>query len=195
MPCPPPGRLTPSSNRHRWQRSRSSISTGGSPRSSTAMPPSDSRWASCATDGSPTSWDTDSRTSNRPRRSPGTPSSGSRRHEDPHRRRRHAALGGGAGRPRCAGQRLPACLPAHPGRGRLRPATLRHLLTHTAGIPELLRASDLFRPDWGDSVALDDRCRRWPSLRRRHPPPRRARDDLHVQQPWVRRDPARSSRT
>ncbi len=37
-----------------------------------------------------------------------------------------------------------------------RPATLRHLLTHTAGVPELLRASDLIRPDWGDSLALED---------------------------------------
>ena len=34
-------------------------------------------------------------------------------------------------------------------------ATLRHLLTHTAGIPEVLRATDLLRPDWGDSVELD----------------------------------------
>ena len=34
------------------------------------------------------------------------------------------------------------------------PATVRHLLTHTAGIPEVLRASDLLRPDWGDSVPL-----------------------------------------
>lgn len=33
-----------------------------------------------------------------------------------------------------------------------RSATLRHLLTHTAGIPELVRAADLLRPDWGDSV-------------------------------------------
>ena len=38
-----------------------------------------------------------------------------------------------------------------------RPPTLRHLLTHTAGIPEVLRASDLLRPDWGDSLALDER--------------------------------------
>jgi CubicO group peptidase (beta-lactamase class C family) len=36
-----------------------------------------------------------------------------------------------------------------------KPATLRHLLTHTAGIPELVRATDLCRPDWGDSVPLD----------------------------------------
>jgi CubicO group peptidase (beta-lactamase class C family) len=35
-----------------------------------------------------------------------------------------------------------------------RPATVRHLLTHTAGVPEELRASDLFRPDWGETVKL-----------------------------------------
>jgi CubicO group peptidase (beta-lactamase class C family) len=34
-------------------------------------------------------------------------------------------------------------------------ATVRHLLTHTAGVPEVLRATDLLRPDWGDSVAPD----------------------------------------
>jgi len=32
------------------------------------------------------------------------------------------------------------------------PATVRHLLTHTAGIPEVLHPADLLRPDWGDSV-------------------------------------------
>jgi CubicO group peptidase (beta-lactamase class C family) len=31
--------------------------------------------------------------------------------------------------------------------------TVRHLLTHTAGIGEVVRASDLLKPDWGDSVA------------------------------------------
>ena len=30
-----------------------------------------------------------------------------------------------------------------------RPATLRHLLTHTAGIPEVRHVSDLLHPDWG----------------------------------------------
>jgi CubicO group peptidase (beta-lactamase class C family) len=30
--------------------------------------------------------------------------------------------------------------------------TVRHLLTHTAGIGEVARPSDLLRPDWGDSV-------------------------------------------
>jgi CubicO group peptidase (beta-lactamase class C family) len=43
-----------------------------------------------------------------------------------------------------------------PAKETFRPATLRHLLTHTAGVPELLRASDLLRPDWGDSLALDE---------------------------------------
>ena len=42
-------------------------------------------------------------------------------------------------------------IPAKPS---FRPATVRHLLTHTAGVPEELRASDLFRPDWGESVKL-----------------------------------------
>ena len=42
-------------------------------------------------------------------------------------------------------------VPVDPG---FRPATLRHLLTHTAGIAEILRPSDLLRPDWGDSVPL-----------------------------------------
>ncbi len=32
------------------------------------------------------------------------------------------------------------------------PATVRHLLTHTAGVPEVLHPADLLRPDWGDSV-------------------------------------------
>jgi CubicO group peptidase (beta-lactamase class C family) len=49
-------------------------------------------------------------------------------------------------------------IPAEPSH---RPASIRHLLTHTAGIPEVLRASDLLRPDWGDSVALGSRI---PSL-------------------------------
>jgi CubicO group peptidase (beta-lactamase class C family) len=34
-----------------------------------------------------------------------------------------------------------------------RPATVRDLLTHTAGIGEVLSPADLFKPDWGDSVA------------------------------------------
>lgn len=39
-----------------------------------------------------------------------------------------------------------------PLKASFRPATVRHLLTHTAGIGEVLHASDLLRPDWGDSV-------------------------------------------
>ncbi len=41
-----------------------------------------------------------------------------------------------------------------PASSTFRPATVRHLLTHTAGIAELVRPSDLFRPDWGDSVTI-----------------------------------------
>lgn len=33
-----------------------------------------------------------------------------------------------------------------------RPATLRDLLTHTAGLPETPRAIDALRPDWGETV-------------------------------------------
>lgn len=36
--------------------------------------------------------------------------------------------------------------PAKPG---IRPPTIRHLLTHTAGIPEVIHVSDLLHPDWG----------------------------------------------
>jgi CubicO group peptidase (beta-lactamase class C family) len=43
-----------------------------------------------------------------------------------------------------------------PATGSSKPATVRHLLTHTAGVPEVLRAIDLLRPDWGDSVPLDE---------------------------------------
>ncbi len=44
-------------------------------------------------------------------------------------------------------------IPARPGD---RPARIRDLLTHTAGVPELLRPSDLFKPDWGDSVRVGE---------------------------------------
>lgn len=37
-------------------------------------------------------------------------------------------------------------VPAKPG---FRPVTLRHLLTHTAGIPEVIRVADLLHPGWG----------------------------------------------
>ena len=36
-----------------------------------------------------------------------------------------------------------------PTRPSFRPATLRHLLTHTAGIPEVVHFSDLLHPGWG----------------------------------------------
>ncbi|HEX5590476.1 MAG TPA: serine hydrolase domain-containing protein [Candidatus Limnocylindrales bacterium] len=41
-------------------------------------------------------------------------------------------------------------VPAEPG---LRSPTLRHLLTHTAGIPEVVHLRDLFHPDWGPFMA------------------------------------------
>ena len=41
-----------------------------------------------------------------------------------------------------------------PARTGHRPATVRHLLTHTAGLPETLRPWDAFLPDWGESVAV-----------------------------------------
>jgi len=42
-----------------------------------------------------------------------------------------------------------------------RPATLRHLLTHTAGIPEVVPALGAFRADFGETVRVGDRV---PSL-------------------------------
>jgi CubicO group peptidase (beta-lactamase class C family) len=48
--------------------------------------------------------------------------------------------------PACDYLRAFRLVPAGPG---FRPATLRHLLTHTAGVPEVLRVSDLLHPDWG----------------------------------------------
>ena len=36
-----------------------------------------------------------------------------------------------------------------PGQPGWRPATVRHLLTHTAGLPEVVRFADLFHPGWG----------------------------------------------
>jgi CubicO group peptidase (beta-lactamase class C family) len=40
-----------------------------------------------------------------------------------------------------------------PAKASFRPATVRHLLTHTAGIPEVVYASDLLHPDWGPFFA------------------------------------------
>ncbi|UNO44389.1 beta-lactamase family protein [Streptomyces sp. MST-110588] len=43
-----------------------------------------------------------------------------------------------------------------PGRPDFRPVTLRHLLTHTAGIGELRTAADLLRPNAGEGVRVGD---------------------------------------
>jgi CubicO group peptidase (beta-lactamase class C family) len=39
-----------------------------------------------------------------------------------------------------------------PAKSSFRPATMRHLLTHTAGLPEMVHPSGLLRPDFGESV-------------------------------------------
>lgn len=39
-----------------------------------------------------------------------------------------------------------------PAKAAFRPATVRHLLTHTAGVPELVHASGLLRPLFGETV-------------------------------------------
>ncbi len=44
-------------------------------------------------------------------------------------------------------------LPAKPG---WRPATIRHLLTHTAGLPEVAHPLDVLHPDWGESWPADE---------------------------------------
>ena len=44
-------------------------------------------------------------------------------------------------------------VPADPGH---RPATVRHLLSHSAGVGELARVSGLVRPDFGESVPADE---------------------------------------
>ena len=85
-----------------------------------------------------------------------------------------------------------------------RPATVRHLLTHTAGIPRPCHPWGLIRPDFGESVpgrpAAADPRRVLP----REPPARgRAGDPLHLRQPrvrrrsasWSRMSPVRPSRT
>ena len=75
-------------------------------------------------------------------------------------------------------------IPARPGS---RPATVRHLLTHTAGVPEVVRPLDALRPDWGESVAEG---RRIPSLAEFYRGGlrlvARPRDDVPLRQPRVR---------
>jgi CubicO group peptidase (beta-lactamase class C family) len=41
-----------------------------------------------------------------------------------------------------------------PAKASFRPATVRHLLTHTAGIPEVVHPSGVFMPDFGESVKV-----------------------------------------
>jgi CubicO group peptidase (beta-lactamase class C family) len=41
-----------------------------------------------------------------------------------------------------------------PAKGGFRPATVRHLLTHTAGIAEVRRPSDVFKPLFGETVKV-----------------------------------------
>jgi CubicO group peptidase (beta-lactamase class C family) len=48
-----------------------------------------------------------------------------------------------------------------PAKAGHRPATVRHLLTHTAGIPELVHPAGAFLPDFGESVRVG---RRLPTL-------------------------------
>ena len=48
-----------------------------------------------------------------------------------------------------------------PAKASFRPATIRHLLTHTAGVPEGVSAVGVFRPDFGESVLAGQRV---PSL-------------------------------
>jgi len=48
-----------------------------------------------------------------------------------------------------------------PAKDGWRPATVRHLLTHTAGLPETIHPWDALRPDWGESVPVG---RQLPSL-------------------------------
>lgn len=41
-----------------------------------------------------------------------------------------------------------------PARARFRPATVRHLLTHTAGVPQVLHPSDWLRPERGEAFEV-----------------------------------------
>ena len=50
-----------------------------------------------------------------------------------------------------------------PAKASFRPATVRQLLTRTAGIGEVLHPAGLFRPLFGETVEPAAWCRRWPT--------------------------------
>jgi CubicO group peptidase (beta-lactamase class C family) len=74
-----------------------------------------------------------------------------------------------------------------PAKAGHRPATLRQLLTHTAGLPELLHPWRAYTPILGQTVRFGQPL---PTLAEfypgRAPSGGRARHQLHLQQPWVR---------
>ena len=51
-----------------------------------------------------------------------------------------------------------------PAKASWRPATIRHLLTHTAGISEQVPRSGLLRRDYGESVEVGQPVPPWPSI-------------------------------
>ena len=68
-----------------------------------------------------------------------------------------------------------------------RPATVRHLLTHTAGIPETIHPWGVIRPDFGESVPAGLPLPTLAEYYRGEPAARgRARDPVHLRQPRVR---------
>ena len=104
-------------------------------------------------------------------------------------------VGAGPGRPRCSGERLPARLSADPAEAGFRPATLRHLLTHTAGIPDVRRtptcSMPASSPSGGRPAAAQRGIREAAAvagrvLPRRPADRRRARLGLRLQQPRLR---------